>query len=127
MSKTIIISNRLPLQIKLENDDLKVKPSVGGLATGLKSIHEEGNSVWIGWSGLTEEELNDEQAARVDESLRGYAGWIITNPTYLAELQALRQLPARHRIPALQNGHHELLDIFDEVEPDLGIECQSLR
>ncbi len=33
MSKTIIISNRLPLKIALEDDKLRVTPSVGGLAT----------------------------------------------------------------------------------------------
>ena len=67
MSKTIIVSNRLPLQITLNEDQLDVTPSVGGLATGLKSYHEEGNSIWIGWSGLTEEELNQEQEKRVNE------------------------------------------------------------
>ncbi|MGR7811952.1 bifunctional alpha,alpha-trehalose-phosphate synthase (UDP-forming)/trehalose-phosphatase [Lacinutrix undariae] len=65
MNKTIIISNRLPLQVTLDNDILNVKPSVGGLATGLKSVHNEGNSLWIGWSGLTEEELNDAQTKEV--------------------------------------------------------------
>ena len=57
MSKTIILSNRLPLQISIENKKLEVTPSVGGLATGLKSFHRDGNSIWIGWSGLTEEEI----------------------------------------------------------------------
>ncbi|MCM4156546.1 bifunctional alpha,alpha-trehalose-phosphate synthase (UDP-forming)/trehalose-phosphatase [Gramella sp. AN32] len=57
MSKTIIISNRLPLQIAIENNQLEVTPSVGGLATGLKSFHKDGDSVWIGWSGLTKEEI----------------------------------------------------------------------
>ncbi|QYA26828.1 bifunctional alpha,alpha-trehalose-phosphate synthase (UDP-forming)/trehalose-phosphatase [Gramella sp. MT6] len=57
MSKTIIISNRLPLQISIENGKLDVTPSVGGLATGLKSFHKDGDSVWIGWPGLTEEEI----------------------------------------------------------------------
>ncbi|MDT0676261.1 bifunctional alpha,alpha-trehalose-phosphate synthase (UDP-forming)/trehalose-phosphatase [Autumnicola musiva] len=57
MSKTIIISNRLPLQINIENDQLEVTPSVGGLATGLKSFHKEGDSIWIGWSGMPEEEI----------------------------------------------------------------------
>ncbi|MDT0643258.1 bifunctional alpha,alpha-trehalose-phosphate synthase (UDP-forming)/trehalose-phosphatase [Zunongwangia sp. F363] len=57
MSKTIIISNRLPLQINIENDNLEVTPSVGGLATGLKSFHKEGDSIWIGWSGMPEEEI----------------------------------------------------------------------
>lgn len=58
-NKTIIVSNRLPLQISMEeNEEVKVSPSVGGLATGMKSVHQEGNSLWIGWSGLTEEEIN---------------------------------------------------------------------
>lgn len=60
MSKTIIISNRLPLQISIENDKLEVSPSVGGLATGLKSFHKDGDSVWIGWPGLTEEEIPED-------------------------------------------------------------------
>lgn len=57
MSKTIILSNRLPLQISVENGELEITPSIGGLATGLKSFHKDGNSIWIGWSGLTEEEI----------------------------------------------------------------------
>ncbi|GLB51689.1 bifunctional alpha,alpha-trehalose-phosphate synthase (UDP-forming)/trehalose-phosphatase [Neptunitalea chrysea] len=65
MSKTIIISNRLPLQIKLEENEINVSPSVGGLATGMKSVHEEGESLWIGWSGLAEEDLNEETKPKV--------------------------------------------------------------
>lgn len=57
MSKTIIISNRLPLQLEINEDSLKATPSVGGLATGMKSVHRDGNGVWIGWSGLTQEEI----------------------------------------------------------------------
>ncbi|MCB0424430.1 MAG: bifunctional alpha,alpha-trehalose-phosphate synthase (UDP-forming)/trehalose-phosphatase, partial [Mangrovimonas sp.] len=69
MSKTIIVSNRLPLQIKLQKNNLEVKPSVGGLATGMKSIHEDGNGVWIGWSGLTEEDLNESVSRQVNQAL----------------------------------------------------------
>lgn len=57
MSKTIIISNRLPLQLKINNNEIEATPSVGGLATGMKSVHRDGNGVWIGWTGLTEEEI----------------------------------------------------------------------
>lgn len=70
MNKTIIVSNRLPLQIKLENNQLIVKPSVGGLATGMKSVHEDGNGIWIGWSGLTEEELDDNLRAQAQKELK---------------------------------------------------------
>ena len=57
MSKTIIISNRLPLQLKIENYSITATPSVGGLATGMKSVHRDSNGVWIGWTGLTDEEI----------------------------------------------------------------------
>ncbi|TRZ43706.1 bifunctional alpha,alpha-trehalose-phosphate synthase (UDP-forming)/trehalose-phosphatase [Robertkochia solimangrovi] len=70
MNKTIIVSNRLPLQVKLkENNELEIIPSVGGLATGMKSVHAEGNGIWIGWSGLTEEELTDDLKDRVDNAI----------------------------------------------------------
>lgn len=52
MSKTIIVSNRLPIKIVEENNELTLTPSEGGLATGLGSIYKEGNNVWIGWPGV---------------------------------------------------------------------------
>ncbi|UOB17825.1 bifunctional alpha,alpha-trehalose-phosphate synthase (UDP-forming)/trehalose-phosphatase [Abyssalbus ytuae] len=70
MNKTIIVSNRLPLQIKLNEDKLEIKPSVGGLATGMKSVHAEGDSLWIGWSGLTEEELNEPLRNQVKNAVK---------------------------------------------------------
>ena len=69
MNKTIIVSNRLPLQVKLENESLNIIPSVGGLATGMKSVHADGNGIWIGWSGLTEEELNPDLSKKVDKAI----------------------------------------------------------
>ena len=38
MSKTIIISNRLPVQLQISDGGLSAKPSVGGLATGMKVV-----------------------------------------------------------------------------------------
>lgn len=70
MNKTIIVSNRLPLQIKLNDNKLEVVPSVGGLATGLKSVHAEGNGIWIGWSGLTEDELDDNLKSSVKKAVK---------------------------------------------------------
>jgi trehalose 6-phosphate synthase/phosphatase len=52
MSKTIIVSNRLPVKISEENHQLVYKPSEGGLATGLGSVFKTGNNVWIGWPGM---------------------------------------------------------------------------
>ncbi|KAA1248018.1 bifunctional alpha,alpha-trehalose-phosphate synthase (UDP-forming)/trehalose-phosphatase [Aquimarina sp. RZ0] len=70
MSKTIIISNRLPLQLEINNDSITATPSVGGLATGMKSVHSGSDSIWVGWSGLTEESLNTENQNLVSESLK---------------------------------------------------------
>lgn len=69
MNKTIIVSNRLPVDLRFENDTLVANASIGGLATGMKSVHSQGNGVWIGWSGLTEEEIAPEQGVLVDRAL----------------------------------------------------------
>ncbi|PIB37048.1 bifunctional alpha,alpha-trehalose-phosphate synthase (UDP-forming)/trehalose-phosphatase [Reichenbachiella sp. 5M10] len=53
-SKTIIVSNRLPVKVvRKEGEDLDFQPTEGGLATGLGSIYKSGNNVWIGWPGAT--------------------------------------------------------------------------
>ncbi len=52
MSKTIIVSNRLPVKISEEKGKLSYNPSEGGLATGLGSIYKEGDNIWVGWPGL---------------------------------------------------------------------------
>ncbi|WP_031429162.1 bifunctional alpha,alpha-trehalose-phosphate synthase (UDP-forming)/trehalose-phosphatase [Flavimarina sp. Hel_I_48] len=70
MSKTIIISNRLPLQLQINNNSLEAIPSVGGLATGMKSVHRDGNGVWVGWPGLTEEEIPEDMQDKVVEACK---------------------------------------------------------
>lgn len=69
MSKTIIISNRLPVQLEIGNGSINAIPSVGGLATGMKSVHSGGDSLWIGWSGLTDEEIPEELIPKIDKAL----------------------------------------------------------
>ncbi|AXT59493.1 bifunctional alpha,alpha-trehalose-phosphate synthase (UDP-forming)/trehalose-phosphatase [Aquimarina sp. AD10] len=70
MNKTIIVSNRLPLQVSIKNNSLKIIPSVGGLATGMKSVHAEGNGIWIGWSGIPEEELDSALSKEVAQEIQ---------------------------------------------------------
>ncbi len=69
MGKTIIISNRLPVQLQISNGSITAIPSVGGLATGMKSVHSGGDSLWIGWSGLTEEEIPEDLEGEIDDAL----------------------------------------------------------
>ena len=51
-SKTIIVSNRLPVKITEQNGEYILRPSEGGLATGLGSVYKNGTNVWIGWPGI---------------------------------------------------------------------------
>lgn len=58
MSKFFIISNRLPVNISKEGEEFTITPSVGGLATGMKSFYKSYDSKWIGWPGLDNSELD---------------------------------------------------------------------
>ncbi|MCL5244883.1 bifunctional alpha,alpha-trehalose-phosphate synthase (UDP-forming)/trehalose-phosphatase [Cellulophaga sp. 20_2_10] len=72
MSKTIIISNRLPVQLEIHNNEIKTTPSVGGLATGMKSVHSGSNDLWIGWSGLTDENIPENLESKIDATLKDH-------------------------------------------------------
>jgi len=52
MARTIIVSNRLPVKVQRNKENIIIKPSSGGLATGLGSIYKKRNNLWIGWAGL---------------------------------------------------------------------------
>jgi len=71
MNKTIIVSNRLPVDLRYDDSQLHIKPSIGGLATGMRSVHSDSNGIWIGWSGLTEEEILPNRQEEVDKALAG--------------------------------------------------------
>jgi len=60
MSKTIIVSNRLPVRTTEKDGEYILAPSEGGLATGLGSIYRDGHNVWIGWPGLEVTEQKDQ-------------------------------------------------------------------
>jgi trehalose 6-phosphate synthase/phosphatase len=49
--RVIIVSNRLPLVVRAEHDEIVLSPASGGLASGLRPLHERGESLWIGWTG----------------------------------------------------------------------------
>ena len=70
MNKTIIISNRLPVQLEIDKNKIIATPSVGGLATGMKSVHKDSNGIWIGWSGLNDEDLTPELQISIDKKLK---------------------------------------------------------
>jgi trehalose 6-phosphate synthase/phosphatase len=69
MNKIIIVSNRLPLNIKIEDNELNIEPSVGGLATGMRSVHNAYDSKWIGWTGLAEDDLSTVVKKKVEAAV----------------------------------------------------------
>lgn len=68
MAKIIIVSNRLPVSVVRKKSSLTFKPSIGGLATGVRSIHEEMNTLWIGWPGFVPKSKDEKE--RVTETLK---------------------------------------------------------
>jgi len=68
MSRTLIVSNRLPTKVLRTEEGLTFQPSEGGLATGLGSIYRQGDNLWIGWPGLFVQEEAEE--AHICQELR---------------------------------------------------------
>ncbi|MBN1382117.1 MAG: bifunctional alpha,alpha-trehalose-phosphate synthase (UDP-forming)/trehalose-phosphatase [Deltaproteobacteria bacterium] len=68
MSRIIIVSNRLPITIKLERKQIVIEPSAGGLATGLWGPHQESQGLWFGWPGDVSR-LNDIQLKTLEQQL----------------------------------------------------------
>jgi trehalose 6-phosphate synthase/phosphatase len=52
MSRMLIVSNRLPINITKKKETIVYAPSTGGLATGLASFYKSYKSLWIGWPGI---------------------------------------------------------------------------
>ena len=69
MSKLLIVSNRLPVTIKRQEDRLVAQSSVGGLATGLGSFYRSMNSEWIGWPGIATDELSSRDRQEITKQL----------------------------------------------------------
>ena len=69
MGRLIIVANRLPLNTTRKGGKLHFRPSPGGLATGLKSLPESSERLWLGWPGMTNEKLKADEKDRIREQL----------------------------------------------------------
>jgi trehalose 6-phosphate synthase/phosphatase len=67
MPKTIIISNRLPVSVQKQENELVFNPSAGGLATGLGSIYKKQDNLWVGWPGIYVD--TEEEKAEISQTL----------------------------------------------------------
>lgn len=84
-SRYLIVSNRLPVTAVVENGNLELKASTGGLATALKQVFGDANAKWIGWPGETGGLLRKTRE-QLEEGLEA-AGMV---PVYLAAKQVER-------------------------------------
>ncbi|MCB0617825.1 MAG: trehalose-6-phosphate synthase, partial [Saprospiraceae bacterium] len=66
MPRLVIISNRLPVTINKKEGELIYYPSAGGLATGLNSLDESLQKVWIGWPGRATTDEWERESIRQD-------------------------------------------------------------
>ncbi len=69
MKKLIIVSNRLPVTVKEQNDKLTFEPSMGGVATGLSSLESEYEKHWIGWPGIDHENRSKKELKEIEKEL----------------------------------------------------------
>jgi trehalose 6-phosphate synthase/phosphatase len=61
--RLLIVSNRAPVTVRVEGDQVKVDRSTGGLATGLAGPHEQSDGLWIAWTGAPAHFPPDQEAA----------------------------------------------------------------
>lgn len=83
MSRIIIISNRLPVTIKKNMNGLAFEQSAGGLATGMSTLQEKNERLWIGWPGIANEQLDngDKNGLQAKMATMGYY------PVFLSQSQ----------------------------------------
>jgi trehalose 6-phosphate synthase/phosphatase len=86
--RLVIVSNRLPFNVAIENDRIVFHPSAGGLVTGLASFRESGKEtaalpaehLWVGWPGSVDAAHHDEVAREALARFQSY-------PVFLTEEQ----------------------------------------
>jgi trehalose 6-phosphate synthase/phosphatase len=69
-ARLLLVSNRLPATVRTDGKYVKVVPSAGGLATGLRSPHERSDGLWFGWPGDVHR-LPDALRAALETQLAG--------------------------------------------------------
>jgi trehalose 6-phosphate synthase/phosphatase len=67
-ARLLIVSNRLPITVGIDGDQITFSQASGGLATGLRGCHERMGGLWIGWPGSTPG-LSKTQRAELDHQL----------------------------------------------------------
>ncbi|MFP4163954.1 MAG: bifunctional alpha,alpha-trehalose-phosphate synthase (UDP-forming)/trehalose-phosphatase [Chitinispirillaceae bacterium] len=69
MKRIILVSNRLPITVDKRKGALHYHHSVGGLATGLDSFHQERECMWIGWPGIASDRTKASEKKEITGTL----------------------------------------------------------
>jgi len=69
MNRLLIVSNRLPVNVIKREGGLRFQTSAGGVATGLSSFYRSYSSLWLGWPGITLENIDGNEKKRIKEKL----------------------------------------------------------
>jgi trehalose 6-phosphate synthase/phosphatase len=69
-SEFVVVSNRLPVSVSKNNGTLEYSTSSGGLATAMASLEVAGESVWVGWPGISRDEITAEEEQQIKEELK---------------------------------------------------------
>lgn len=69
MGRLIVIANRLPFSTTNRAGKFYFRPSPGGLAVGLSSLPESYERLWMGWPGITNEKLINEDKNQIRKKL----------------------------------------------------------
>lgn len=81
MQRLLLVSNRLPVTIEKRKGTLHFRKSIGGVATGLSSFYEKYNSVWLGWCGLSSDNLDQKTKKEIQSMLHAQ---FRSHPTFLS-------------------------------------------
>ena len=70
MSRLLIVSNRLPINVVKRGKTFRFQPTVGGLATGLSSVFQKSDkNVWIGWPGIALEKITTGERNKIKKKI----------------------------------------------------------
>ncbi|GAB6089705.1 bifunctional alpha,alpha-trehalose-phosphate synthase (UDP-forming)/trehalose-phosphatase [Spirochaeta dissipatitropha] len=119
--RIVIVSNRLSVSAVKNGDTIEYAQSMGGLATGLSSLHGDYEMLWVGWPGIPREDLTTEEQSSMDSHLQKNYG--------CAAVQLSRQdvqefylgfcnntiWPLFHYFPSYVEYNHELWNAYERV------------
>jgi trehalose 6-phosphate synthase/phosphatase len=82
MSKIIIVSNRLPINIQKKHGDYHFLPSSGGLVTAMKNVAKDVESLWIGWPGINSNSKEEKEILKQKLNAQGMHPVFISQSTF---------------------------------------------